>query len=400
MLISSEVLAFEGFGPSRFLGRARPLAELTVGAQRRTTRRRIRENCPARPGVYGMLDRAGELAYVGQSKRLRQRLLSYFSRAAEGKARRIADTAARIVWETSPHELIAQLRELELIRRWRPRFNRRGMTGRRGETYICLGRRPAAHAYLSAAPARTADEVYGPVRAGRRAQRALAVVNDLLRLRDCPEPVAIVFREQADLFAELRQPRCLRYDLGACLGPCFGGCSRQEYVAHVRQAAALLAGDRTLIDRLAAQLVSAADARRYEQAAVLRDRLADVEWLAHELGRLRQARQEFNFVYPITGVGGRPRWYLLRGGDVRGVVSPPRTAESAEECLALIDSIYGQATARGETPEDTDVVQLVAGWFRSRPKELTRTIAIARAIEHCRSLAAPASVRLGLARVS
>ncbi|HEX7448667.1 MAG TPA: GIY-YIG nuclease family protein [Pirellulales bacterium] len=386
MLITSGPPSFEGFGPSRFYGRVRVLNELAVGAQRRTTRRRIREHCPAQPGVYGMLDEAGELAYIGQSKRLRQRLLSYFSRAADGKAKHIAAAAARIVWETSPHELTAQLRELELIRRWRPRFNRRGMPGRRGRAYICLGRAPAPHAYLAAAPARTAEQVFGPVRAGRRTQRALAIVNDLLQLRDCPEPVTMVFRDQAELFDEPRQPRCLRYDLGACLGPCFGGCSRRQYAAHVRQAAALFDGDRTCHDRLAAELVVAAKARRYEQAAMLRDKLVDLQWLADELGRLRHARREFSFIYPIAGASGRPRWYLLRGGDVRGVVSRPETAESAEKCLERLDSIYGRAVAVGETPEDTEVVQLVAGWFRSRPKELARTMTIERASDHCRSL--------------
>ena len=385
MLIASGPPAFENFGPSRFYSRVRALGELAVGAQRRTTRRRIRENCPARPGVYGMLDEAGELAYVGQSKRLRQRLLSYFSRGADGKAQRIAAAAKGIVWETSPHELTAQLRELELIRRWRPRFNRRGMPGRRGRAYICLGRAPAPHAYLAAAPARTAEQVFGPVRAGRRTQRALAIVNDLLQLRDCPEPVTMVFRDQAELFSEPRQPRCLRYELGACLGPCFGGCSRRQYAAHVRQAAALFEGDRTYYDRLAAELKSAAKARRYEQAAILRDKLIDLQWLADELGRLRHARREFSFVYPIAGASGRPRWYLIRGGDVLGVVSRPETAESAEKCLAHLRSVYGPAAVLGEMPEDTDVVQLVAGWFRARPNELARTIAIERAAEYCRS---------------
>lgn len=388
MLITSGPLAFDGFGSSLFYGRARPLDELAVGVQRRTTRRRIRENCPARPGVYGMLDEAGQLAYVGQSKRLRQRLLSYFSRAADGKAKRIAATASRIVWETAPHELTAQLRELELIRRWRPRFNRRGMPGRRGQAYICLGRSPAPHAYLAAKPARTAEQVFGPVRAGRRTERALALVNDLLQLRDCPEPVTMIFRDQSELFDELRQPRCLRYDLGACLGPCFGGCSRRQYTAHVRQAAALFDGDQKCHGRLAAELAAASEARRYEQAAILRDKLIDLQWLADELGRLRHARKEFSFVYPITGASGRPRWYLVRGGDVRGVVSRPEAAESAEKCLARLESVYGPAVAIGETPEDTEVVQLVSRWFRTQPQELARTIAVERAVEHCRSILA------------
>ena len=39
---------------------------------------RVCQECPRRPGVYGMLTVNGELIYVGKAKCLRTRLLSYF----------------------------------------------------------------------------------------------------------------------------------------------------------------------------------------------------------------------------------------------------------------------------------------------------------------------------------
>ncbi len=39
----------------------------------------VSQSCPAGAGVYGMLDRAGDLIYVGKSKSLRHRLMSYFT---------------------------------------------------------------------------------------------------------------------------------------------------------------------------------------------------------------------------------------------------------------------------------------------------------------------------------
>ena len=71
---------------------------------------------PHAPGVYGMVDRDGELIYVGQSKSLRNRLVSYFAGSAPSKARRIIAHTHRLVWETAPDELAALLRQLELIR--------------------------------------------------------------------------------------------------------------------------------------------------------------------------------------------------------------------------------------------------------------------------------------------
>src|SRR5262245_28412309 len=40
----------------------------------------LRQLCPARPGIYGMLDQDGQLIYVGKAKNLRRRLLGYLRR--------------------------------------------------------------------------------------------------------------------------------------------------------------------------------------------------------------------------------------------------------------------------------------------------------------------------------
>ena len=100
----------------------------------------IRREVPCAPGVYGMVDRQGELIYVGQSKSLRNRLVSYFAGSAPCKAQRIIAHAQRLLWETAPDEFAALLRELELIRRRRPQFNVRGQPNRRRPPYLILGR--------------------------------------------------------------------------------------------------------------------------------------------------------------------------------------------------------------------------------------------------------------------
>jgi excinuclease ABC subunit C len=84
----------------------------------------VREGAQDRPGVYRMLSPDGEVVYVGKSKKVRTRLLSYFRCAyPEDKGARILREATTIDWEYTPSEFSALLAELRLIKRLRPRFN-------------------------------------------------------------------------------------------------------------------------------------------------------------------------------------------------------------------------------------------------------------------------------------
>src|SRR5688500_14104114 len=97
-----------------------PTSEAQLAARRAT----VREGATDRPGIYRMLAEDGEVLYVGKSKQVRTRLLSYFRCAyPEEKGGRILREAHSIDWEYTPNEFGALLHELRLIKRFRPRFN-------------------------------------------------------------------------------------------------------------------------------------------------------------------------------------------------------------------------------------------------------------------------------------
>lgn len=82
---------------------------------------------PRAAGVYQMHDAAGVLVYVGKAGDLRARLNSYRrTRNQSRKTVRLIHTAATIRWEVCPSEAEARLRENELLRLHRPRFNKAG----------------------------------------------------------------------------------------------------------------------------------------------------------------------------------------------------------------------------------------------------------------------------------
>ena len=96
----------------------------TSDAQLATMKGRVRADAADRPGIYRMLSDDGEVVYVGKSKRVRSRLLSYFRCAyPEEKGARILRAATQIEWDYEPSEFAALLAELRQIKRLRPRFN-------------------------------------------------------------------------------------------------------------------------------------------------------------------------------------------------------------------------------------------------------------------------------------
>jgi excinuclease ABC subunit C len=207
-----------------------------------------------------MIDPNGELIYVGKAKLLRSRLLSYFSgRSHDPKAGRILEQTRTIVWEYAPSEFAALLRELELIRRWRPRLNVQGQPHRRRRTYLCLGRKPAPYAFLTRRPPAGVTAYFGPILAGPRALEAVRRLNDWFQLRDCPQAQKMHFADQGELFPILRAAGCLRHEIGTCMGPCAGACTWPAYQVQMRRARAFLAGkDSTPLEKLEADMKAAA----------------------------------------------------------------------------------------------------------------------------------------------
>ena len=177
---------FSGFGPSSqdLAAAERPLV-VVCAARSSGLRALVRRDASRQPGVYGMVDGTGRLLYVGKAKALRLRLLSYFrAKSRDPKAGRILGLSRSIVWEPCQHELAALVRELELIRRWRPHFNVRGKPTRQRPTYICVGRQPAPQLFLSRVPP-VGVASFGPLMKNDRLREAVRRLNDHFGLLVC-----------------------------------------------------------------------------------------------------------------------------------------------------------------------------------------------------------------------
>jgi excinuclease ABC subunit C len=335
-----------------------------------------------------MIAEDGRIIYIGKAKCLRSRLLSYFRRRGrDPKTGRILSHTKALAWEHASSEFAALLRELELIRRWRPCFNVHGRPGRWLRVYVCLGRKPAPYVFLSHRPAPGATHCFGPIPGGRRARNAARWLNDLFQLRDCPSDVPLVFADQAELFPVIRGAGCLRYEIGTCLGPCTALCSQSAYAHKVRLAEAFLSGQAEgCLGRLEQEMIAAANSQAFERAAALRDKWETLTWLQKHLERMRLAHQRLSFVYSVPGESGKNLWYLIHQGRVACVLPAPRTAEPKRAAAEIIEKQYQPKKSRWSLPgpEAIDQVLLVAAWFHRHPRERARTMEPAQLLSRCR----------------
>jgi DNA polymerase-3 subunit epsilon len=148
---------------------------------------------------------------------------------------------------------------------------------------------------------------------------------------------------------------CVLAGIGRCGAPCEGSTSPAEYRALVDLVAAAWTGDvRPLIEPLTGKLAALSTQQRYEQAAVVRDRIATVVRACARMQRLRSvsAIEELVAARP-DGAGGWQISVVRRGRlaaagvAARGV--PPWSV--IEALLATADAVDAAQPALAEETE-------------------------------------------------
>lgn len=385
---------FDGFGPSRFHPDGAAAGGHRIDGQKPSQLKTELGRYDLRsPGIYAMLDPRGRVIYVGKAKCLRTRLACYFrGKSRDPKAARIIRQTRSLLWEFAADELGALLRELELIQRFRPRYNVLGLPGLRRYRYIALGRGEAPYVYVTRQPTRNNRGIWGPFVGRARVDAAVRRLNDYYRLRDCSISFPMAFSDDKPLFDSDKAAGCLRHELGTCLGPCGGGCTRSRYLESVNKVQGFLEGrDRSALAVLKNAMTAAASAMQFERAANLRDKLADLEWLDLRLAMLRRSRHESAYVYPVISSNGRELWYLLNQGRIWGVIWAPTNFDERLNTIDLLQAILRERASAPVTVTTVDSVLLVLAWFRKHPQEknkLERTETILDRLQRQNSLAA------------
>ena len=271
-----------------------------TGGHPQAAKLKLTATLPSRPGVYLFRDGAGNVLYVGKATNLRQRVRSYFAsddRRKVGELLRRADSLDHVVC-SGPLEAAAV--EARLIHQLSPRFNRHAKAWRH-YTYVklTLGERFPRLAVVRAARPGDGCIYLGPLGSASAARRVVAAIETALPVRRCRAPVG---RRRRPGSAPVP---CPTRTLGLHPCPCDGTVGEDEYAGVIdRLARGLTVEPGLLLEPLGARMAALAAARRYEEAAEVRDRAAALGRALARQRRMDALRAAGRLVVELPGSGG------------------------------------------------------------------------------------------------
>ncbi|STQ87561.1 excinuclease ABC subunit UvrC [Helicobacter pullorum] len=271
---------------------------------------------PNKSGVYHYFDSEGRLLYIGKAKNLKNRIKSYFRftpnlSVAPNLSARISQMVSQIAsmrYIVVENENDALILENSLIKQLKPKYN---ILLRDDKTYpyLCVDISEDYPRILLTRKVFKSQSIhyFGPYSSGGR---------DLLDSLYETFPLA---QKESCLKGK---KACLFYQIKRCLAPCEGKISKEDYRKILEQALECIQNPKKILAILDKKMQFLSENLRFEEAMVLRDRIAKIKQIS-PLSGVDFARMEDLdiFALEIEGNKGVLVKFFVRGGRVVSSVS-------------------------------------------------------------------------------
>jgi excinuclease ABC subunit C len=229
---------------------------------------------PLRPGVYIMKNAAGQVIYVGKSRKLKNRVSQYFQNSEKNtKTANMVRAVKDFDYYVCDTEIEALSLENTLIKQYSPKYNIK-LKDAKSYPYIKITDEPYPRLVMTRKRESDGAKYFGPYSGTSTVFSVINTLSAILGLPTCSR------RFPRDIG---RERPCMYYQIKRCCGVCAGGVSVEEYSEKIRYAADILRGNTTQVKReITERMYALAEEERYEAAAKQRDILAALDRLGQK----------------------------------------------------------------------------------------------------------------------
>ncbi|HWL11311.1 MAG TPA: excinuclease ABC subunit UvrC [Planctomicrobium sp.] len=281
--------------------------QIPADAETLTPRQKVRR-FPASPGVYLMKDKLGRVIYVGKAVNLRSRAGSYFL-AAAAVDRRTCDLVPEIAdvdCIPTDSEVDAVLLEARLIKDIQPRFNSELKDDKTFPYLQIVTNEDFPRIEFTRKPQTKGVKLYGPFPSAKKLRGTIGVLQKIFKFRTCSLDIV----EDEERWRWFRP--CLLASINQCTAPCNLRISKEDYKHDIHRLRLFLDGKKErLLKELRAEMTEAAQERKFEKAARLRDEIKALESLSLRGNLDEHVQPEVFYIDPRKGLKGLRKIFNL-----------------------------------------------------------------------------------------
>lgn len=324
------------------------------------------QGLPDKPGCYLMKGKRGQVLYVGKAVNLKNRVRSYFH-ASASHSRKVTEMVARVhdlEWIVVGSELEALILEMNLIKRYRPKYNVRLKDDKRYPYIKVHWADPYPKVTMTRRLAEDGSRYYGPYTSVWAVHQTLDVLRKIFPYLTC------------DRVITGQDPRaCLYYDIKLCLAPCIGAVDQAAYRAMIDDLCRFLEGHtEPIVDRLQEAMRQASASMAYEKAATIRDQLAAIDKVVQGQKVVSRKKIDSDVIAFARDKGEAcVQVFFIRSGKLIGreyfVLEGTESAEDEEVLESFLKQFYAEAPRvpqRVMLPTEIEEAKIIESWLTQR----------------------------------
>jgi DNA polymerase III subunit epsilon len=340
-----------------FSGENKPLALKRVNI--------VLKDIPKDPGVYFMRSSSNEIIYIGKAKCLKDRVSSYFRHNdnLSYKIKKLLTSVRKLEYEITDSELSALILESKMIKKYKPRFN----------TAI---KRFRFHPFLKFDVQNeypkldTVYEIendgayyYGPFTSRGTVRHIYKDIYNKFKIRKC---------EDKTIKASIDKPNCMYFDIGKCDAPCNITVTKNEYRNEVDKVHRFIIDEtkNSAVGVLKSFMNKSSDDEDFEKAALLRDRISDIQKVMSYRKVITSAINNKRIIIKCDNENKR-ELFFIQNGKLMKTVTLKRDDDFdqrpiTEELSEIIDLLYfslNKFVKHKYTQEELDEIKVISNWL-------------------------------------